>query len=147
MAGSPDHVFRPRDLAQIPADFGRNQGLAWRAPASTGPGDVERHHARVLAARLQHGAMLALRNRSKGAAKSDAFLAPQIGMSADRLGRIRRGDLPMRLEEIGVTCVVLNVDFMTVVEYARLARSISPAPSRTANPIAPHGQRPTDRGR
>lgn len=138
-------AYRPKDYSVLPRDFGRDRGLRWLAPPEQEGRLV--HDARVLAARLQHGLVYLLRNKTAAAGTpTDAEHADRTGIDRDRFGRIRRGDLPIRTEEVGLICTAYDIPSWRVVNAAGLGEPRQPAPKPTqAMPTAPTGRSPTRR--
>ena len=85
--------FRPRDCARSPRLFGRLPKIQWVDPG-VHPAD------QIAAAKFQHtlvvtvGAQVRMRD-----GWSLVRLAGELGWSRDRLGRLMRGELTMRLED------------------------------------------------
>lgn len=123
-------VYRPKDYALLPRDFGRDRGLRWRPPPD--PEQALIHDARVLAARLQHGLVYLLRNKTAAGSPTDAENAARTGIDPDRFGRIRRGDLPIRTEEMGLICTAFDLNMRNVLSAA----GFDPPP-QGANPSTP----------
>lgn len=112
--------WRPKDYAVIPANFGRDRDLRW-CPATSKEDHL--HRARVTAARVQHGLMYALARviaDSDALDSTDAAVAERVAVSVDRIGRIRRGDLPMRTEELGLICATYSISVQRVIAMAGL---------------------------
>jgi hypothetical protein len=108
--GAPDTLMRvaavenvsvsPRDFSNEPAGFGRVRRVQWRA--------VDREdRAALLAAQLQH--MYAIRIRD-GITRPNTLkkYARDAGTSYDRLGKILRGVVVMRLEDIAIAEILIG---------------------------------------
>lgn len=85
--------FIPRDFGEHPAAFGRFDPT-WRDQ------DNERDWRLLRAAQFQHRVALVARQHMLVMRWKQPYVARQVGISADRLGRILRGEQPMALEEI-----------------------------------------------
>lgn len=64
---------------------------------------------------------------------TDAAVAERVAVSVDRIGRIRRGDLPMRTEELGLICATYDISVQRIVFMAGL----QPRDLVKANPTSP----------
>lgn len=132
--------YRPKDYAVMPRDFGRDRGLRWLAAPDTEQGLI--HDARVIASRVQHGLVYLLRNTAPAAGGTDATHAALTGIDPDRFGRIRRGDLPIRTEEIGLICSAYKIPLWRALAAAGLGE---PRPA-VARPTQGTSTGPAGRG-
>lgn len=101
MAHRHGETWQPRSYARRPSDFGADRSLQWRSAPPEGESE-DLFEARRLAARLQHGVIYTLCHRAEPAEETDAQRSSRTGIPLARIGRLRRGTLPMRIEEIGL---------------------------------------------
>lgn len=105
--------YRPRDYCLEPELFGKRFELTWR--------EVEgRENARLAAAQLQNRYAVFIRHqvRTKSKPQDPKSLKPKsleiyaiaADISYDRLMKMLRGDVIMRLEDLGMARYVLGLD-------------------------------------
>lgn len=91
----------PRDFTHDPAGFGRVQALRWKSTPSV---EME---ALSLAAQWQHAYAMRIREQISYTGSNLKAHARAAGTSYDRLGKLLRGVIVMRLEDIAVAEVLL----------------------------------------
>lgn len=95
----------------VPKNFARSQyrHLYGKSPAIVWDAQVEqRDEVRLEASRLQHAYACVIRVRARGEFGSVKAYAESLGVDPQRLQRVLRGDLPMRLEDVGAAAVALG---------------------------------------
>ncbi len=92
----------PRDLADEPDGFGRAQNLQWKQVEN-----LEMAALR-LASRRQHEYALRIRGRIRATNRSLKSYAREAGTSYDRLGKMLRGVIVMRLEDLATADIILG---------------------------------------
>jgi hypothetical protein len=95
-----DPKHRPRDLAVYPRTFGSGGVAEWRSDSPI---------ALVSAARLQHNLSNRLALHMKKNNLTAASLGAKLGWSADRLGRLLRGEQAMRLDDVTSVLILIEV--------------------------------------
>ncbi|TFC23374.1 hypothetical protein [Cryobacterium glucosi] len=106
-----DPRYRPRDLSAEPLSFGRASLVAWRLA------DSPQSKALLIAAQLQHEYAIRIRAGIERTGSGLKAYASEAGMSYDRAGKMLRGEIVMRLEDIATADVILG----GVSELARAA--------------------------
>jgi hypothetical protein len=109
-----DVRYRPRGYAVVPRDFGKKDLIQWR----TVEGQLE--IARLRAAQIQHKYSFEIQ---AGFRERGYFLqeyAHHAGSSYDRMAKMLRGDVIMRLEDLTIADIVLGgiSGFITPREFA-----------------------------
>ncbi|TFB56756.1 hypothetical protein [Cryobacterium tagatosivorans] len=102
MAESIDDLRCPRDLTEEPDGFGRVRALPWKTAVS------RESEAFLLVAQRQHTYSVRIRRRIKETGSNLKAYAREAGTSYDRLGKLLRGVIVMRLEDIAMADVVLG---------------------------------------
>lgn len=95
--------YRPRDYCLEPELFGKRFELTWREVE-------ERENARLAAAQLQNRYAVFIRHQVRAKSKSLKIYAITAGVSYDRLMKMLRGDVIMRLEDLGMAHYLLKLD-------------------------------------
>lgn len=102
MMSTVDEARSPRDFTDEPESFGRAQSIQWKRVA---PLEQE---ALLLAAQWQHASAVRIRWRIKATKSNLKTYARSAGTSYDRLGKVLRGVIVMRLEDIAVADILLG---------------------------------------
>ena len=92
----------PRALSDEPGSFGRAEVLRWKTS------DTIAGSARIRAARLQHFYAIRIRKRIIDERTTAKEFASKSGISYDRLMKVLRGEMIMRLEDIAAADLVLG---------------------------------------
>ena len=87
--------FIPRQYCAVPSEFGHAKEVAWRRPSGSSD-DLDQWSA----ARMQHAVAVAIREALASRGLTLDQYAEVSGMNRTRLGRLLRGDIVMRLEDI-----------------------------------------------
>ena len=91
----------PRDFTSEPASFGQARTVVWKTATSRESG------ARLLAAQWQHVYAVRMRQRIV-APRTLKWYATEAGTSYDRLGKLLRGVIVMRLEDLAMADMILG---------------------------------------
>lgn len=102
MTNTVDDARCPRAFTDEPESFGRAQTIQWKR---VGPLDQE---ALLLAAQWQHTSAVRIRDRIRATKSNLKTYARDAGTSYDRLGKMLRGVIAMRLEDIAVADILLG---------------------------------------
>lgn len=97
-----DSRYVPRALSDEPGSFGRAEVLKWKNSDSIG-GAV-----RIRAARIQHYYAIRIRRRISDERTTAKEFASKSGISYDRLMKVLRGEMIMRLEDIAAADLILG---------------------------------------
>ena len=95
--------YKPRDYCLEPELFGKRFELTWCEVE-------ERENARLAAAQLQNEYAVFIRHQVRTQKKTLEVYAKAAGVSYDRLMKMLRGDVIMRLEDIGMAHYLLHLD-------------------------------------
>ncbi len=95
--------YRPRDYCLEPELFGKRFELTWREIEGRGT-------AQLAAAQLQNEYANFIRKWTRDSKESLRLYALRAATSYDRLMKMLRGDVIMRLEDIGMAHFVFNQD-------------------------------------
>jgi hypothetical protein len=100
-----DPRYRPRDWAVEPALFGVGMDIKWGDDVN-----VQSDFAQRGASALQHDVAVSVRNRLRDRPRRMSLkrLAAETEISYDRLSRLLRGEVVMRLEDIAAMEAVLG---------------------------------------
>lgn len=107
-----DPKYKPRDYCAEPGGFGRVISVEWL------PAPNDRSAALHAAAVLQHHFALGIRQRLAARGLKPQLYAKAAGTGYDRLLKMLRGDVVMRLEDIAIADLILG----QVSELARRER-------------------------
>lgn len=107
----PGPRYAPRAFCEDPSAFGRDAGAKWKQPESSSV-RIQTH-----AARLQHQFVLRMRERLSAEGMPTKEFAARAGTTTQRLSRIMRGEIPIRLEDLAAADLVLG----EITEPARRA--------------------------
>lgn len=102
MPSPPAYV--PRTFCQHPELFGRNPEVLF---VKYPKGDRRRGFA--YASLVQHRFAIVVRGTLQRERRSRRSLAEEIGMDYTRLGRLLNGHIPMRLSDIGLLGIALDI--------------------------------------
>ena len=91
-----DPRFRPRDFCEPPENFGKDQQVRWRQAEGLSGTELDQ----LGAARWQHAQARKIRAALVEDKLTAMQYAHQVGIDYARLGRILRGDVIMRVEDI-----------------------------------------------
>ena len=93
--------FTPRRYTSEPENFGRTREIGW-VDDTDGPDKVRSTYEqdRFAAARLQHQYAVGIRRRARTKHGSLKVYAEECGIPYDRLAKVMRGEVIMRLEDI-----------------------------------------------
>jgi hypothetical protein len=105
----------------MPEGFGRRSDVQWTKPANA------QEEGFVAAARLQHRYVLRIRERMAAERLNSKAYAARSGTSVQRLLRILRGEVILRLEDIALADAVLGQISEFAVYDADRARKIAVA--------------------
>jgi transcriptional regulator with XRE-family HTH domain len=94
--------YVPRSFCEDPSGFGRDVGTRWKRPGS--PIESVQTHA----ARLQHQFVLRIRERLVVKQMSSKAFATAAGMTTQRLNRLMRGEILIRLEDLAAADLILG---------------------------------------
>ena len=133
MEGVTDSRYVPRDLSDQPAGFGRGENLIWKTS------DVPVESTRIRAAKIQHFYSLRIRKRMADKPMSAKQFASESGIRYDRLMKVLRGEMIMRLEDIAAADLVLDEVSELAVRVANRWRKVQADPALTAGPASPRG--------
>ena len=97
-----DSRYVPRSLSDEPGSFGRAEVLRWKTS------DTIAGSARIRAGRLQHFYAIRIRKRIIDERTTAKEFASNAGISYDRLMKVLRGEMIMRLEDIAAADLVLG---------------------------------------
>lgn len=103
-----DPRFRPKDFAEHPHEFGREETIRWREVTED---DRRRQRAAVIQHWFAFCVREAMRSEGRGTVKG---LARVAGVSYDRMARVLRGDAIMRLEDIAAADLAFSTYFQHV---------------------------------
>lgn len=92
----------PREFTEDPEGFGRVQTLRWKRVATL------ELQVPLLASKWQHAYAFRIRGRIKATGSNLKTYARDAGTSYDRLGKLLRGVVPMRLDDIAVADILLG---------------------------------------
>lgn len=109
----------------VPKYFARSQyrHLFGKSPAIVWDERVEASEAiRLQASRLQHAYACVIRVRARGKFGSIKAYAESLGVDPQRLQRVLRGDVPMRLEDIGAAALTLGESVHATAQDVLMAR-------------------------
>jgi hypothetical protein len=116
-----DSRYVPSSYSTEPRGFGRAEGLHWKTS-----NDVT-ELARIRASKLQHSYSVRIRKRMTDMSVSAKQFAAASGTSYERLLKVLRGDVIMRLEDIASADLVLGeVSEFAVQRALQQSRSASP---------------------
>lgn len=107
----PGPRYVPRAFCDDPSAFGRDAGVTWKQPESLAA-SIQTH-----AARLQHQFVLRMRERLSARRMPTKEFSARAGTTAQRLSRIMRGEIPIRLEDLAAADLILG----EITEPARRA--------------------------
>ncbi len=96
-----DPRYRPQSYCAEPRAFGHAETVKWREVA---PEEMVRSRT----AQLQHLYAVRIRNRLRAKNRSLAGYAREVGSSYDRMTKVLRGVLPMRLDDIAAADIILG---------------------------------------
>lgn len=94
--------YRPREFLKYPKSFGVHVDTEFVEPSSLNETAV------VAASKLQHGYAIQIRKRAIERGIGLADYAVRAGMSYDRLTKLLRGEIVMRLEDIAMAELLLG---------------------------------------
>lgn len=86
--------FRPRAYAEIPVEFGKFERIVWIAPTAVEDQD------RLSAARWHHMYACRINKRLRERGATVAQYADMAGSGYDRLSKMLRGDVLIKLEDV-----------------------------------------------
>lgn len=86
--------FRPRQYAHIPSEFGKFDVITWNPPASPEDND------RLWAAKVHHTFACRINRRLRERRETVAKYAEMTGTGYDRMGKMLRGDVLIKFEDI-----------------------------------------------
>lgn len=92
----PDPRFEPRSYLREPGRFGRDPEAQWVSAVSFSSGQLDQWGA----ARIQHRLACSIRVEMARQFRSVGTYAAASGQSPERLGRLLRGEVVMRLEDV-----------------------------------------------
>jgi hypothetical protein len=128
----PGPRYAPRDFTSEPAAFGRAARLTWPPPLT------RKDAVRRRAAQLQHRYALRIRARLVAKRLNVSGYAKEAGTNYDRLARVLRGEVVMRLEDIALADLVLGEVSEDAQERARQQQGpTSPHANPEANSESP----------
>lgn len=131
--GVTDSRYVPRNLSDQPAGFGHGESLIWKTS------DVTVELTRIEAAKIQHFYSLRIRKRMVDKPMSAKQFASESGIRYDRLMKVLRGEMIMRLEDIGAADLVLGEVSELAVEIANRRRKVQADPTLTARAASSRG--------
>ncbi|MFJ3490613.1 helix-turn-helix domain-containing protein [Leifsonia aquatica] len=102
-----DPKFRPREYMVDPAGFGRVESSKFLEPS----GSIE-DAVRIRASKWQHTFAYLTRDLMRAKRLNQKDLAARSHMSYDRVSRVLRGDVLLRLEDMAAFERVLGEDFV-----------------------------------
>jgi hypothetical protein len=108
--------YSPRQYAVPPATFGKARDIAWRNTDLS-----ERDRERLYASQIQHEVAFQINAALQQLRWTQADYAREAKMTAQRIGAVLRGAVPMRLEDLGVARRIFNIH-TTVVHRDSLGR-------------------------
>ncbi|TRW44390.1 helix-turn-helix domain-containing protein [Georgenia yuyongxinii] len=100
--------YVPRDFARTPRLFGAHLDIAWKTATS------RREAVQIRASQLQHQVAVAVRAMRTEQQLTQKALADNSGMTELRLGRLLRGEQPMRLEDVAILELTLGINLVGV---------------------------------
>jgi len=109
--------YIPRQYAVPPTTFGKARDIAWRNTADLSDRDRER----LYASQIQHEVAFQINAALQQLRWTQADYAQASRMTAQRIGAVLRGAVPMRLEDLGVARRIFNIH-TTVVHRDSLGR-------------------------
>jgi len=109
--------YIPRQYAVPPATFGKARDIAWRNTADLSKRDRER----LCASQIQHDTAFLINKGMAGKRWTQDDYAREAEMTAQRIGAVLRGTVPMRLEDLGVARRIFGIH-TTVVHRDSLGR-------------------------
>lgn len=116
LCGVPDPRYTPRDFAENPRAFGHDADLVWKKQETSELRVVRR------AAQLQHLYAVRIRARIKKGPGSLKGYAQLSGIKYDRLVKLLRGEVILRLDDIALADILLGeVSEISLVQAARKA--------------------------
>ena len=113
-----DSRYVPRSLSDEPGSFGRAELLRWKTS------DTIAGSARIRAARLQHLYAIRIRKRIIDERTTAKEFASNAGISYDRLMKVLRGEMIMRLEDIAAADLILGEVSELAIREANRRRQI-----------------------
>lgn len=125
-----DSRYVPRNLSEESIGFGRAEALRWKSSDSI----VESN--RIQAARVQHFYALRIRKRIADQLMTPKQYALKAGISYDRLMKILRGEMIMRLEDIAAADLILGEVSEIAVRAASRRRQVHADPTLTVGPAS-----------
>jgi hypothetical protein len=128
-----DSRYVPRDLSDEPAGFGRAAILKWKSSDSIGGA------ARIRAANIQHFYTIRIRKRITDELMTAKQFAAKSGISYDRLMKVLRGEMIMRLEDIAAADLILGEVSELAIRDANRRRQIEREATRSDRAEAPSG--------
>ena len=108
----------PRNLSDEPGSFGQAEVLRWKSGESVGDA------TRIRAAKLQHFYSIRIRQRIKDKRLTAKQFASESGISYDRLMKVLRGEMIMRLEDIAAADLILGEVSELAIREANRRRQI-----------------------
>lgn len=90
--------FVPRSYALSPKDFGASSQIRWRHVDQLGSGDS----INLRVAQIHHVLALRIRNAVAASSRTVMELADGMGMNHLRLGRLLRGEIVLRFEDVAL---------------------------------------------
>lgn len=125
--------YAPRDATFEPQGFGRVEVIRWKA------GTLPAEKARVGAAQMQHVYSLRIRQRIEERSWSAGRYAQLAGTSYDRLMKLLRGEIILRLEDIAMADLLVGeVSDGAIARAATMrAEQVADAAYLAARPRAP----------
>ncbi len=104
-----DARYVPREFCVPFYEFGISSSVKWRALTLTGEAGGDRvQMARQDASFIQHEIARQVRTRLKDVRSSVTAVAEACGMKPERLRRVLRGEVPMRLDDVTLLDLVLG---------------------------------------
>jgi len=101
--------YIPRQYAVPPATFGKARDIAWRNTADLS----ERDRERLYASQIQHEVAFQINAALQQLRWTQADYAREAEMTAQRIGAVLRGAVPMRLEDLGVARRIFGIHTTT----------------------------------
>ena len=118
--GVTDSRYVPSSFSVEPRGFGRAENVHWK----TSDDGIER--SRIQASKLQHLYSVRIRKRMTEKSTSAQQFAALSGISYDRLLKVLRGDVIMRLEDIASADLILGEVSDFAVREAFMQRRSDP---------------------
>ena len=97
--------YIPRQYAVPPATFGKARDIAWRNTADLS----ERDRERLYASQIQHEVAFQINAALQQLRWTQADYARASRMTVQRTGIVLRGEIPMRLEDLGTAHRILGI--------------------------------------